>query len=128
MIDLKSVQKDYYDDVRVLDMVAELIHYRAALSEPAQGLASWNVAKETFPHKGSGGRAMIDKRTGGPAFPFVFDDALGPNIFTGMTLRDYFAAKAMQAMLGWDDERINWPSYAKQAYELADSMLEAREK
>lgn len=45
---------------------------------------------------------------------------------TGMTMRDYFAAKVMQAMLGsnWvlKDEEI--PS---RAYKLADLMMKARE-
>ena len=48
----------------------------------------------------------------------------------GMTLRDYFAAKAMQGMLaactGWSEsqqERLAKCSYAK-----ADAMLKAREE
>jgi hypothetical protein len=46
---------------------------------------------------------------------------------TGMTLRDYFAAKAMQGMLaactGWEtqQERLTKCSYA-----IADAMMEAR--
>lgn len=44
---------------------------------------------------------------------------------SGMTLRDYFAAKAMQAdLVGYDGEM--WARVAKQAYEMADAMLEAR--
>lgn len=50
----------------------------------------------------------------------------------GMTLRDYFAAKAMQALLsggglidGQDTARITNAAY--QAYLLADAMLKARE-
>jgi hypothetical protein len=45
----------------------------------------------------------------------------------GMTLRDYFAAKAMQTMLGWDNDHTNWDSYAEDAYRMADAMLKARE-
>jgi hypothetical protein len=47
----------------------------------------------------------------------------------GMDLRDYFAAKAMQALLNSsyyqsaDDDKI-----AKYAYEAADAMMEARSK
>ena len=48
----------------------------------------------------------------------------------GMDLRDYFAAKAMQGMLaactGWgtsDENRL-----AKEAYLIADAMMEAREE
>ena len=43
---------------------------------------------------------------------------------SGMTLRDYFAAKAMQKMI-WnlsEDEKN-----AKDCYEIADAMLKARE-
>ena len=69
--------------------------------------------------------------TGGPAFP------CHPEIipqkerdFAGMTLRDYFAAKAMHGMAGsrryceagWDQADM-----ASQAYEIADAMLKARE-
>lgn len=42
----------------------------------------------------------------------------------GMDLRDYFAAKAMQTMLTWDDfESLN---VSKEAYMMADAMMEAR--
>lgn len=37
---------------------------------------------------------MSNKDTGGPAFPIHWE-----NHAEGMTLRDYFAAKAMQAMV-----------------------------
>ena len=53
-----------------------------------------------------------------PAFPDEYQD--------GMTLRDYFAAKTMQAMLGsnWTlkDEEI-----PARAYKMADMMMNARE-
>ena len=43
----------------------------------------------------------------------------------GMTLRDYFAAKAMQGLLA---SEVNAPiqDFAKMAYEMADAMLKAR--
>ena len=51
----------------------------------------------------------------------------------GMTLRDYFAAKAMQAILSSDRylgligiNRFEQRT-AKDAYEMADSMMKARE-
>ena len=46
----------------------------------------------------------------------------------GMTLRDYFAAKAMQAMLSSPNCPLNVreSELAKQAYSAADAMLEAR--
>lgn len=63
------------------------------------------------------------KGTGGPAFPSTMtDDTLH---VPGMTLRDYFAAKAMQGMVakgGYD----KWTYISQDAYELADAMLEAR--
>ena len=42
----------------------------------------------------------------------------------GMTLRDYFAAKAMQGILF---EGLPPEETAKNAYEMADAMLMARE-
>lgn len=63
---------------------------------------------------------------GGPAFPFVEHDGDGHEIVcAGMTLRDYFAAKAMQVMLA--DEAAPEESIAKWAYRQADAMLAARE-
>jgi hypothetical protein len=43
---------------------------------------------------------------------------------TGMTLRDYFAAKAMQGILF---EGLDESETAKNAYAMADAMLKARE-
>jgi hypothetical protein len=48
-----------------------------------------------------------------------------------MTLRDYFAAKAMQGLLmgGYEDlTKEYWDSIPNDAYAMADSMLEARVK
>lgn len=42
----------------------------------------------------------------------------------GMTLRDYFAAKAMQALIDNDGLFSEIPT---QAYEMADAMMKARE-
>jgi hypothetical protein len=52
-----------------------------------------------------------------PAFP----DGLGNK---GMSLRDYFAAQAMQALIDNDGLFSEIPT---QAYALADAMLKARE-
>ena len=61
--------------------------------------------------------------TGGPAFPH---SRLGSDA-DGMTLRDYFAAKAMQAHLTHDgSDDVNEIGVAKWAYEMADAMLKAR--
>ena len=48
--------------------------------------------------------------------------------FQGMTLRDYFAAKAMQSM-NMREDYIDTPAnvIALDSYELADAMLKARE-
>jgi hypothetical protein len=43
----------------------------------------------------------------------------------GMTLRDYFAAKAMQVLL--PNEETDILSDAKFAYKVADAMMKARE-
>ena len=43
----------------------------------------------------------------------------------GMTLRDYFAAKAMQAIL--HDSEVFWAGAASLAYQYADAMLKARD-
>ena len=59
---------------------------------------------------------------GGPAFPRTG----WPNE-TGMTLRDYFAAKAMQALIP-SGQSIDTMKYAESAYALADAMLKARSK
>ncbi len=42
-----------------------------------------------------------------------------------MTLRDYFAAKAMQGLLA-SDVNANMYEFARHAYQMADIMLEAR--
>ena len=45
----------------------------------------------------------------------------------GMTLRDYFAAKAMQGFAACDDDFPSAESVAINAYKWADAMLKARE-
>jgi len=60
-----------------------------------------------------------------PAFPLHNHgtQTLGMH-FTGMTLRDYFAAKAMQALIDNDGLFVVIPT---QAYAIADVMMKARE-
>jgi hypothetical protein len=79
---------------------------------------------------------MTDKQTGGPAFPLMYDVPSENlrHIHVGMTLRDYFAAKAMQgfiagdAMLKESDTSEGWlKNIADASYEMADAMLKARE-
>jgi len=68
------------------------------------------------------------KDTGGPAFPF-WCDSNGMANFQGMTLRDYFAAKAMQAYLRWPKAPAHSEALiADCAYTMADAMLAERSK
>jgi len=60
-----------------------------------------------------------------PAFPIVVDYGDGVKYQTGMTLRDYFAAKAMQALLGYEESTLQ--NDAEVAYQMADAMMKARE-
>jgi len=72
---------------------------------------------------------MITKDTGGPAFPCdeVVDQYGSVHRGEGMTLRDYFAAKAIQAVIARGDD-TNRPGMAEWSYAMADAMLKAREQ
>lgn len=98
---------------------------------------------------------MSEKNTGGPAFPVqqeMVSERVNDVIVnqlrgeSGMTLRDYFAAKALQGLLAeptqpgstWfantltsdftsNKETIKGERIAVAAYRLADAMLKARE-
>lgn len=64
---------------------------------------------------------------GGPAFPVQDAEKWQGH---GMTLRDYFAAKAMQGMCSggrWPDG-YDRPEIAERAYLMADAMLKARDE
>ena len=74
---------------------------------------------------------MTDK-TGGSAFPLAYN-AKSQTKTHGMTLRDYFAAKAMQGLLSNDQCKpfgmsTSATDIAKKSYLMADEMLRAREK
>jgi hypothetical protein len=67
-----------------------------------------------------------------PAFPQQFNGTTEPSL-SGMTLRDYFAAKAMQGLLGslgeWTASTPDLPfgdTVACDAYWIADAMMKAR--
>ena len=71
--------------------------------------------------------------TGGPAFPVFHQNEITgyvPPESAGMTLRDYFASKAMQGILTatltpntvWSQDEA-----AETAYNVADAMLKARQ-
>lgn len=90
------------------------------------------------------------KNDGGPAFPSLdiyegYDSdreqfVIKSDAVAGMSLRDYFAAKAMQALLsnpnviqasdqrGWELVNCNTHGIALEAYTQADAMLKEREK
>ena len=65
---------------------------------------------------------------GGPAFPAP--EFSRSSVTEGMSIRDYFAAKAMDGFnkymvdYGWDHDVL--VGHAKQAYAVADAMLEVR--
>ena len=69
----------------------------------------------------------MSKETGGPAFPAKSYDVARQTwtIEEGMTLRDYFAAKAMQSLITLQFQTKQVQA-AETAYEWADAMLEAR--
>ena len=64
---------------------------------------------------------MSKDNVGGAAFPTPNDP-----MYLGMSLRDYFAAKAMQGMMHDVSQPVG-EVIAGWAYEVADAMLRARE-
>ena len=67
---------------------------------------------------------MTAKNDGGPAFPHGDPTHGGED---GMTLRDYFAGRAMQSyLLDKDRDSFTFGQWARVSYEMADAMLEAR--
>ena len=73
------------------------------------------------------------KKDGGPAFPQA-PDGHPDNKKPGMSLRDYFAAAALNRLLAWDfaADMEKFPKYstnaAQTAYAMADAMLAERDK
>lgn len=65
----------------------------------------------------------MSKEKDEPAFPV---DSAAEHQYCGMTIRDYFAAKAMQASRSRQSAYCSWDDLAKDAYEIADAMLAAR--
>ncbi|WP_233596516.1 hypothetical protein [Citrobacter koseri] len=85
----------------------------------------------------------MKNQTGGPAFPVADgaahriamqvagDDeakyiAESAKALSGMTLRDYFAAKFMQGVCANPEKLYDDEPLAKEAYAMADAMLKAR--
>ncbi|WAT10104.1 hypothetical protein [Rouxiella badensis] len=70
----------------------------------------------------------MSKETGGTAFPLPNESETCAG-YEGMTLRDYFAAKSMQATQS-NPEWNHWSTeqHAEYAYGVADAMLAERGK
>lgn len=73
----------------------------------------------------------MSKENGGPAFPSSEVTNHNADIVTyaepGMSLRDYFAAKALPAVVS-DVDFTSWAQCAEAAYDIADAMLAERVK
>lgn len=71
---------------------------------------------------------MTTQNNGGPAFPHPNPDYTQKTHlpFGGMSLRDYFAAKALQGMLACEMLRATEQEFSERAYAVADAMLKAR--
>ena len=66
-----------------------------------------------------------------PAFPTSNWQKIAPmanGYNEGMTLRDYFAAKAMAALVVvYTDDKAIVDEYSQRAYAIADAMMKARQ-
>jgi hypothetical protein len=65
-------------------------------------------------------------REGGPAFPCGYHPEGNSADHFGMSLRDYFAAKALVGLLS-GTHGMEFEDYSTWAYRHADEMLRARE-
>jgi hypothetical protein len=74
---------------------------------------------------------MSKTNDGGPAFPIVEPDTSSVSITTGMSLRDYFAAAALQGLMAnsqYPVEELPPAQVSVDAYYYADYMLAERER
>jgi hypothetical protein len=78
---------------------------------------------------------MINTKTGGPAFPRAGNEWadmawVEAPAKDGMTMRDYFAAKAMQGMFDYwhENPNLEFEHIASCSYDMADAMMAARSK
>ena len=80
-----------------------------------------DVAKQQKQSEQEGTRMINELPT---AFPWMYKDLT----CTGMTLRDYFAGKALEVSIQQtkDSYGIEQKYVAKWCYEMADAMIEAR--
>lgn len=80
----------------------------------------------------------MTKENGGPAFPVklesIEDNAVVYNCYRGMSVRDYMAAKAMNAFIigtagrGELQDADFFSVIAKHSYKFADAMIAERDK
>lgn len=79
----------------------------------------------------------MSNENGGPAFPLHVPTAMrgdASETSEGMSLRDYFAAGALQSIVGWvdgpakKDGETYQEAMARLSYEYADAMLKERAK
>jgi len=84
------------------------------------------------------------KNDGGPAFPcktqkleHIYQDERRPTelvdvVYTGLSLRDYFAAKVMAKVMPDTVSPLSYEEHIKNAaewsYKMADAMIKARER
>lgn len=73
---------------------------------------------------------QVPPNDGGPAFPLdsrISESHYGHrDAYWGVTVRDYFAAKALQGSLASGDLCDDDAQLARYCYEFADAMLKAR--
>lgn len=96
----------------------DVVHSIATINWMCWGLVGilWRVNRESD---------MQKINDGGPAFPI--SPKIGMEVgFDGMSLRDYFAAKAMQGFMA-SNCKDSCYEFAKHSYAMADAMLAARE-
>lgn len=66
---------------------------------------------------------------GGPAFPFKCQGpTTAPEIYYGMSLRDWFAGMALQGLVACQNTAGPHIAFAQAAYAFADAMILARSK
>lgn len=73
---------------------------------------------------------MTNKSENPSAFPAIsgLSNQEGSYYVPGMSLRDYFAAKAMAGLCACPNVKTDEPTLAKASYMVADAMLKEREK
>jgi hypothetical protein len=94
-------------------------------------LSSWSLSGRSKVSKAKLGYSVVDREVskkpdGGPAFPY--EPGIGRS-FSGISIRDWFAGMAMQALIARKTSFAFVPdTNAEDAYRVADAMLAEREK